>query len=162
MTSIVIQAYDLAKDAHKGQKRRNGDDYFLAHIIPVYHKILYDRFELFPLESHDVWFQSDNFNCVLAAALLHDTVEDTQLTLMDISVKFSPLVVDLVDMLTRRKNESYFDFIMRIHDSGSICVPARAIKIADISCNMADTTEKDKMGSQYAKYELARYILKRE
>lgn len=44
---------------------------------------------------------------------------------------------------------------MRIHDCGSITVATRAIKIADINCNLLDLEE----GSQKDKYRLAKYIL---
>lgn len=68
------------------------------------------------------------------AALLHDVVEDTHYTLEDlVRLGFSPGVVEIVDIVSRRDGESYWDFIRRTRDSGN----ASAIKVkrADIAHN---------------------------
>ena len=150
--SIVKQAYYKALKAHEGQKRRNGLDYFENHVEKVYEAVIYDRFWLFPKPSHNYWLvDKEIFHCVLAASLLHDVLEDTKETVTE----FPQLVQDLVGILTRNKNESYFDYIMKINDCGSITVAARGIKIADLTCNIQDLKE----GSMKDKYRLAKYIL---
>lgn len=171
MTKIINLARELAKNAHKGQKRSKvvysgnqqividgeGDDYFDAHVQKVVDHLRENNNSLIPRGQ---WNDQRLQDIIIATAYLHDVVEDTVVTLDMIESLFGPLVRDMVDVLTKRNNETYFDFIMRINDCGSITVPCRAIKIADISCNMADATEVDKLGSRYAKYELARYILR--
>jgi len=67
------------------------------------------------------------------AAVLHDVVEDTDVTLADLAAEgFSPAVVRAVDALTRRKGEDYMDFVRR---AGADPV-ARQVKLADLADNM--------------------------
>jgi (p)ppGpp synthase/HD superfamily hydrolase len=67
------------------------------------------------------------------AAVLHDVVEDTDVTLADLAAEgFSPAVVRAVDALTRRKGEDYMDFVRR---AGADPV-ARRVKLADLADNM--------------------------
>ena len=71
---------------------------------------------------------------VAAAAWLHDSVEDTDLTLDDLrQAGFSALTVRLVDALTVRKGESRLDNYQRIADAGPLAV---CLKLADNSDNI--------------------------
>src|SRR6187200_1170585 len=79
-TTLVEHAYEVARDAHKDQVRRSGDPY-IAHPLGVA-VILAD------LGLDDV---------TLAAALLHDAVEDTSVTLADLEQQFGPDVAAIVD-----------------------------------------------------------------
>ena len=65
--------------------------------------------------------------------VLHDVVEDTPLTLDDLRREgFDAVVVDAIDALTRRGDESYETFIERAG-----CDPlARRVKLADLEDNM--------------------------
>jgi (p)ppGpp synthase/HD superfamily hydrolase len=139
----ISKAYNFAKEKHKGQKRRSGEDYFEAHIEKVVHL----------LKKHP----NDKFDIIISAAYLHDVVEDTDVTLDELREQFDKSVCDVVEILTKRENESYFNFIMRIKDSE--IKEAILVKLADINQNMSDANEKDKKGSQYAKYQFARHIL---
>lgn len=67
------------------------------------------------------------------AALLHDTVEDTALTLAYIRATFGREVAEAVDAVTRREGEVYARFVERAarHPLG------RAVKIADARDNLA-------------------------
>lgn len=68
-----------------------------------------------------------------AAALLHDVVEDSEVTLADLRRRgFPERVVVLVDLLTRRNGESYMEFIRRL----AVDRDALQIKKADIEDNM--------------------------
>ena len=81
--------------------------------------------------------------------LLHDIVEDTDITLDDLlDIRFSDEIVEAVDLVTKRKSEgeSYPEFIDRIIDSNNII--ALDVKRADIENNMDlsridNPTEKD-------------------
>jgi (p)ppGpp synthase/HD superfamily hydrolase len=106
-----------------------------------------------------IWRDFDTFNCIVSAAFLHDVVEDTDITIEDLRRDFSSLTCHMVEALTKRKGESYFDFIMRV--SGTHLHGAKYIKICDITHNMSDANEKEKMSARYAKYELSRYILRK-
>lgn len=67
-----------------------------------------------------------------AAAYLHDVVEDTDTSIEDIRREFGYAVADIIDKLTRRKNESYENYIARCSRSHR----ARVVKIADLVDNM--------------------------
>ncbi|KAL7518821.1 hypothetical protein ACHAWX_003624 [Stephanocyclus meneghinianus] len=79
-----LKAYLFAKSAHQGQCRKSGEPY-ITHPLHVAH-ILADL----KLDAPS-----------LLAALLHDTVEDTPVTLRDISHAFSPEIARLVDGVTK-------------------------------------------------------------
>src|SRR6202171_5490104 len=83
-TALIEDAYEVARDAHRDQMRRSGDPY-IAHPLGVA-MILAD------LGLDDV---------TLAGALLHDAVEDTELTLDDLVDKFGEDVAAIVDGVTK-------------------------------------------------------------
>src|SRR6266508_3522228 len=81
---LVKNAYDLAAIAHHGQRRLSGEDY-------VNH----------PLEVAAILADLELDAQTLAAALLHDTVEDTALTADELERKFGHEVAKLVDGVTK-------------------------------------------------------------
>jgi len=77
-----------------------------------------------------LWFKDD---IRMAVGVLHDTIEDTKLTLDDLRREgFSEEIVLAVDAISRRKGEIYMDYIKRV-SSNKI---ARDVKIADLKDNM--------------------------
>ena len=76
--TLIELAYHRAEQAHEGQKRRSGEPYFI-HCVSVA-QILADL----KLDA-----------TTIAAALLHDTVEDTDLTLEEIEREFGVEVARL-------------------------------------------------------------------
>ena len=89
-TTMVEKAYNLAYEAHKGQKRKSGEDYI---IHPICVAIILAELEM------------DKETIV--AGLLHDVVEDTILTNEEIAQEFSPDVELLVDGVTKLSKLSY-------------------------------------------------------
>ncbi len=83
-SDLVRRAYDFAKKAHAGQKRKNGEPYF--------------NHPLAAAESIVEWGLDDP---TIAAALLHDTVEDTSFTIQDLRNEFGEEVSFLVDGVTK-------------------------------------------------------------
>jgi guanosine-3',5'-bis(diphosphate) 3'-pyrophosphohydrolase len=81
---LISRAYRFSEAAHRGQKRASGDDYLL-HCIEVT-KILAD-------------LHLDSFS--LAAGLIHDVVEDTDVTLDDVSAEFGQEIAIIVDGVTK-------------------------------------------------------------
>jgi (p)ppGpp synthase/HD superfamily hydrolase len=79
---------------------------------------------------------ADNFRHTPAyvPAVLHDVVEDSDLTLDDIQEMFGEEIAKIVELLTRRESESYPDFISRIIASQNR--DAMLIKMADLKDNM--------------------------
>jgi (p)ppGpp synthase/HD superfamily hydrolase len=89
---------------------------------------------------------------LVASAFLHDIIEDTFITAETLEkCGISPIVIETVQAVTKRKGENYFDFIMRISQHPF----ARELKIADLNDNMASLEE----GSLKDKYRFAHYIL---
>jgi len=84
---LVQRAYRVAEEAHREQKRNSGEPY-INHCLAVAN-ILTDL--RVPPE-------------VIAAGLLHDTVEDTSITLDDIRRDFGEVVASLVDGVTKLTN----------------------------------------------------------
>jgi guanosine-3',5'-bis(diphosphate) 3'-pyrophosphohydrolase len=82
--ALVMRAYRVADKAHAGQKRASGDPY-ITHCLDVA-KILADMYV--PPQ-------------VVAAGLLHDTVEDTEITLEDLRRDFGDEIAKLVDGVTK-------------------------------------------------------------
>ena len=81
---IVDKAFRVACERHEGQKRRSGEPYII-HPVAVA-KIVLD---------YGMDYQS------VAAAMLHDTVEDTDLTLDEVKKEFGADIAALVDGLTK-------------------------------------------------------------
>ncbi len=84
---LVEKAFHVAEKAHEGQKRASGEPYF-THSVAV------------AMILSEMKVQSS----VVAAGLLHDTVEDTTLTLDFLSETFSEEIAKLVDGVTKLTN----------------------------------------------------------
>ena len=81
---IVVHAYDVAQRHHSGQFRLSGDP-FITHPTAV--ALILAEYGLDPE--------------TIAAALLHDTVEDTDLTLREVEEAFGPNVARITDGVTK-------------------------------------------------------------
>lgn len=81
---LLNRAYVFAMQAHGAQTRASGDPYF-SH----------------PLEVAGILTEMRMDAMTIATALLHDTVEDTNVTLIDIEKHFGPEVARLVDGVTK-------------------------------------------------------------
>ncbi len=82
---IIYRAYQFAKEAHKGVRRRSGEPYIL-HPIAVA-----------KIASQEIGLGSTS----ICASLLHDVVEDTDYTVEDIERHFGPKIAQLVEGLTK-------------------------------------------------------------
>lgn len=90
--SVIEQAYVVAERSHRGQKRRSGEPY-ITHPIAVA-QILADL-GVAPV--------------AIAAALLHDTVEDTDYSLEQLTAEFGEEIAMLVDGVTKLDKVKYGD-----------------------------------------------------
>ncbi|QNN63827.1 bifunctional (p)ppGpp synthetase/guanosine-3',5'-bis(diphosphate) 3'-pyrophosphohydrolase [Leucobacter denitrificans] len=90
--SIIQRAYETAERAHRGQKRKSGEPY-ITHPVAV-SQILADL-GLAPV--------------AIAASLLHDTVEDTDYSLDELTKEFGEEVAMLVDGVTKLDKVKYGD-----------------------------------------------------
>ncbi len=82
--AVVLRAYDAAAKAHEGQKRRSGEDYIM-HPVAVAHILAAMRMD----------------HQTIAAAILHDTIEDTEMERDDLVEQFDEPIGKLVDGVTK-------------------------------------------------------------
>ena len=139
-TPLTIRAMQIAYDAHHGQTDKAGVPY-------VFHPL------------HLAEAMEDEICC--CAALLHDVVEDTAVSLEDLAAVFPPEVVEAVALLTHEEGTDYFDYVRRIRSNPI----ALKVKLADLAHN-SDTTRfagvsvpEDRIGYFRDKYTKAKAIL---
>lgn len=140
MTNLVDRALKFATIAHADQKRKYTGKPYIVHPIEV--------MQIVSTVEHD--------EAMLAAALLHDVVEDTDIDLNTIRDVFGDDVASLVDDLTdvskpedgNRKVRKALD---REH-SAQASARAQTIKLADLISNSSDILEND---PKFAKVYLA-------
>jgi guanosine-3',5'-bis(diphosphate) 3'-pyrophosphohydrolase len=115
----LLLAATVAARAHQHQKRKDGTPY-IAHPIRV------------AIRCGSITEKT--------VALLHDVVEDTDVTFEELrELGFSQRVIDLVNNLTKRPGEKYTDFTKR---AASDAESAR-VKMADIADNLSDQSALD-------------------
>lgn len=106
-TPLIQRAIDFAMEAHQGQLDDTGADYYDVHLLPVVEALAY--------------FTDDEE--VLAAAVLHDTLEDTPTKLSDLTREFGIRVANLVNEVTHegeRKGKGYY--YPRLHSREAIMI----------------------------------------
>lgn len=82
---LIRRAFDLAVDAHKDQRRKSGEAY-------IFHPIAVAK-----IVAKEIGMDATS----IAAALLHDVVEDTEMSLKDIERMFGETIAKIVDGLTK-------------------------------------------------------------
>ncbi len=131
MNDLILRAREFAATAHKDQVRKYGGESYIVHPVAV---------------SEMVASVTDDPE-VIAAALLHDTVEDTSVTLAEIDYHFGARVAAIVSDLTDVSkpsdgNRQTRRAIDREHTSRA-CPEAKTIKLADVLDNSSDLVERD-------------------
>lgn len=119
----------IAREFHSGQTRRDGVTPYILHVEDVAKRVL-KRFA-----REDVNLEAQTI------AFAHDLLEDTTCTVEYLQNNGIPEhIISKVLKLTRKKDQSYEEFIDQIRDSSYVVV---AVKIADILSNLSDSpTEK--------------------
>ncbi len=124
---LIRQAFDIAADAHKDQRRKSGEAY-------IFHPIAVAK-----IVASEIGLDATS----IAAALLHDVVEDTEYTLVDIEQMFGETVARIVDGLTKISSlkkdkdislqaENFRKMLLTLNDDVRVII----IKIADRLHNM--------------------------
>ena len=139
-TALTKKALQIMFDAHKDQLDRAGAPY-------VFHP--YHLAEQMPDEIS------------VAAALLHDVVEDTAITFDALAMQgISEEVIGILRLLTHDPAVPYMEYVQKIKLSGNL--RAIQIKLADLNHN-ADPTRLDEITQEdlkrFQKYEAARQLL---
>lgn len=137
MDDDIARAVEIAARVHAGQIDKGGEPYLLHPLR------LMMKFQGRPI--------------AMQVAVLHDVIEDSDMTLDDLlEAGFCRRVVSAVDALTRRKGESYDDFINRTMQDGI----ASDVKIADLEDNL-DCCRLEEIGAADVK-RLQKYLSARE
>lgn len=136
-TDNIMRAMKIAYKAHDGQVDKSGVPY-------IFHPI------------HLAEQMDTEEECIVA--LLHDVVEDTNITFEDLEEEFSPIVIDALKLLTHDKSVEYMEYVKKIRNNPI----ARKVKLADLKHNSDKTrllsvTEQD-IG-RYEKYQRSIEIL---
>lgn len=123
---VITKAFNLANDAHKNMRRKSGEPYIL-------HPIAVAR-----IATHEIGLGTKS----IVSALLHDVVEDTDITIEDIQLQFGDKIANIVDGLTKiagvlgnRSNlqaENFRKVIMTMAEDLRVII----IKLADRLHNM--------------------------
>jgi len=124
---LIRKAFDLAVDAHKDQRRKSGEAY-------IFHPIGVAK-----IVASEIGLGATG----IAAALLHDVVEDTNITTEDLEKKFGPKIAILVEGLTKisqvkkdmnisMQAENFRKMLLTLNDDVRVIL----IKIADRLHNM--------------------------
>ena len=134
---------NIAYHAHHGQVDKAGVPY-------IFHPL------------HLAKQMEDEISC--CAALLHDTVEDTDVTLEALASEFPAEVVEAVRLLTHSEDTDYFDYVRCIRSNPI----AMKVKLVDLNHNSnaarfaGVAVPKDRIGYLRDKYTKARAILLEE
>ena len=123
---LIRKAFDLAVDAHKDQRRKTGEPY-------IFHPI-----EVAKIVADEIGLGATS----IAAALMHDVVEDTDYTLEDIEELFGERIARIIDGLTKIsilnkqdvsiQSENYRKLLLTLSEDVRVIL----IKIADRLHNM--------------------------
>lgn len=123
----ISAAFEFAKKAHEGQKRKSGEDY-LEHCI----------------ETAGILVKMGLGSITVGAALLHDAYEDTDATLEEIKKKFGSDISFIVEGVTKlgkvrlkgSDEEYYLDNLRKMFLAMALDVRVILIKLADRLHNM--------------------------
>ena len=125
-TGLVLAALRFAAHKHRDQRRKGADAVpYINHPVAL---------------AETLWrLGKVRDSAVLAAALLHDTIEDTETTEVELRRAFGPVVAGVVAEVTDNKS---LDKAMRkqlqIEHAGSISRRAKLVKLADKISNLED------------------------
>jgi len=111
---LLNRAVSIAIAGHAGRRRKDGQ-FYITHPFAV--------MDLVETVEEKI------------IAVLHDIVEDTNVSLEELRREFPSDIVDDIDAVTRRDGESYREFIQRIKIRGGRAV---SVKLADIDHNLED------------------------
>lgn len=140
-TDLTERALRLAYRAHAGQEDK-------AEVPYIFHP--YHLAEQMTTEA------------AVCVALLHDVVEDSDVTIEDIAALFPAEVTEAVQLLTHDERVPYLDYIRALRTNPL----ARTVKLADLAHNSDESRLREAMAKEpgtvtkrRAKYDAARAIL---
>ncbi|MGC2030881.1 MAG: HD domain-containing protein [Steroidobacteraceae bacterium] len=127
--SIILAASAFAAHKHRDQRRKGADaSPYINHPIAVANVL-----------ANEGGITDDT---VLAAALLHDTIEDTDTTVEELRAQFGPDVAAIVVEVTDDKSLPKQDRKrLQIEHAATLSDQAKLVKLADQICNLRDMSQ---------------------
>lgn len=133
VTPLLLAAADFAAKKHRDQRRKNGDVPYINHPLAVAHSLASEGSVDDPI--------------TLAAAILHDTVEDTATTHGELVAAFGREVADVVGEVTDDKSLPKAERKrQQIAHAAVISTRAKLVKLADKLDNLRDIVRKPPEG----------------
>ena len=131
--TVLLEAISFSAHKHSGQVRKDKKTPYAAHPFRVA-TLLMTEFDMRDVE-------------VLAAAILHDTIEDTTTDREDISTRFGERVADYVARLSQDTRLPEDEREQRYHDALAAGPPeVKLCKLADTLDNLLDASALDAAG----------------
>ena len=107
---MLNRAIKISTQAHSGQSDKIGEPYIL-HPLRV--------------------MLSMTTNNERIVAILHDVVEDTDVTLNDLEKTFPPRIIKAIDAISKKRDEPYHEYLKRV----KLNPLATSVKVADVRDN---------------------------
>ena len=146
---MIEKAKVYAIEKHKNQKYGEGMPY-TVHLEAVVCNLAALK-ELINAE-----YLGDFYESCIVIAWLHDVVEDTKTSIAEIEKEFGWEIAKCLEILSRPKDKTYYDYIMKILDSGDECM---LVKHADLTANIFASMD---LNDSYSRQKREKYMLARE
>ncbi len=147
MSNLIFKAAKLAHIKHNGQMRKDKTTEYIMHPVNVAGKVL-----LWTTQQENNQFNYEN---MIAAAVLHDVLEDTNVTEEEITVATNADVTKLVVELTNASHDSKLPRAQRKamdrEKLTNASQEAKIIKMFDRIDNLEDMSYDDSFGMDYAR-----------
>jgi GTP diphosphokinase / guanosine-3',5'-bis(diphosphate) 3'-diphosphatase len=132
--NLIVQALAFAAHKHRDQRRKNADaSPYINHPIALAHVLTNEA--------------GVNDEVVICAALLHDTIEDTQTTYEELCEQFGKVIADVVLEVTDDKTLPKTQRKqLQIDHAHHMSPAATLVKLADKICNLRDMVDQAPAG----------------
>lgn len=118
-TELLDRAWEIAEKTHATQLY--GDEAYINHVTRVFKRV------------EELSKNREIYRVACMVAILHDTVEDSEVILEQIEREFGFRVANAIWSITRMKKENYFEYIERVPENNI----ARFVKTCDLVENLS-------------------------
>ena len=125
---ILLDALEVASIKHRDQRRKDREaSPYINHPIAV---------------ARTLWQAGVRDQTAIVAAVLHDTIEDTNTTRDELAVRFGEAVAAVVDEVTDDKSlEKHVRKQAQVEHAPHLSAAAKLVKLADKTCNLRDIVD---------------------
>lgn len=126
---LLVDAYAFAADKHRSHKREDRHESpYINHLSELAHVLVTEA------KIEDV--------TILAAAILHDTLEYTDTTVDELHTRFNSIITAIVEEVTDDKSLPETEQKrLRIMSTPTLSHAAKLVKLADLICNVGDVLD---------------------